>query len=365
MLARYVALILLSAPLLQAQSRGELLKRAADYYRSLDSFTVKGQAVARIPNSSWQVSYDYTTEFAQPRFVPLGMRGPAAQPVSTLGNFHQTRIIAGKTDPFPLHGVALIPLGQFSNLTNRLLDARRIGKETVIFQGLPRRCEVIDAVYDVSPSFRPHSATAHRRILIDPKTMWILSETHEAQDVGEWTATVTSITINQPPSASLLAALKAFAGQPKDRADWQGRSAPEFILTDLTGRRVDLAQLRGKPVLLDFWGSYCGPCRGATAIAEQAGTTYRNDGLTVLGITEDVAQDARDWLNFNHFTLAALLDPGGATFDAYKVHGIPDMILIDGQGKVVKYWVGLDDPKDFTTTLDAFMKHLQDAGPDR
>jgi cytochrome c biogenesis protein CcmG/thiol:disulfide interchange protein DsbE len=146
----------------------------------------------------------------------------------------------------------------------------------------------------------------------------------------------------------LLEALKS-ASQAKDRPDWVGRPAPDLTLSQVSGSPVKLAALRGKPLLLDFWGSYCGPCKSATLHAQELKTLYQSSGLTVLTFTQDTAEDARAWIEYNHVTLPVLLDPDGAAFKAFDIQGVPVAILIGADGKVAHYWVGLDDP----TSMDA------------
>src|SRR5215472_17182673 len=110
----------------------------------------------------------------------------------------------------------------------------------------------------------------------------------------------------------------------------EGRQAPDFALNDLAGNRIRLADLRGHAILLDFWGTYCPPCKRATAFAEQLASDYKDAGLVVWGVTRDAPGDARSWLSFNHLSLPTLLDRDGAAFKAFEVEGIPVAILIDG-----------------------------------
>jgi peroxiredoxin len=66
--------------------------------------------------------------------------------------------------------------------------------------------------------------------------------------------------------------------------------------------------------------------------------------------------DARLWLNFNHLTLPALLDRDGAAYRAFEVEGVPVAILIDGQGKVVKYWEGEEAKSDVQTAVEQVLQ---------
>jgi hypothetical protein len=73
-------------------------------------------------------------------------------------------------------------------------------------------------------------------------------------------------------------------------------------------------------------------------------------------ITQDTPDDARSWLKFNHLSLPALLDPDGAEFEGFEVNGIPVAILLDDQGKVVKYRTGVDDQKNVESTVEAVVR---------
>ncbi len=359
MLNRCLALLAFAASMLDGQSRLELLRRAANFYNNLDSVDVKGYATARVPGTSWEITYDAETEAAQPKFIPVGLRASSMQVVTTVSNFRPARVVARTSDPFPTHRFMMLPFGQYENLARHLLDAQRIGVEIITYQGHNYSCDVIDAVYDESPEFKPNSISSHRKIYIDPNTLWVLKETRPDSAVGEWTFVVTSITLNKQPSAALLKALQSFASQPKTKSQWRGRPAPDLTLTDLSGNRVRLAELHGHPVLLDFWASYCGPCKRAAALSEQLANTYRQAGLIVWSLTEDTPSDARLWLKFNHLSLPVLLDRDGVAFKTFQVEGVPVAILIDDQGKVVKYWIGMDDPGDVQTTIESLVDHLQ------
>jgi peroxiredoxin len=130
-----------------------------------------------------------------------------------------------------------------------------------------------------------------------------------------------------------------------------------LTLNDLSGNRVRLEDLHGHPVLLDFWASYCPPCKRATAFSEKLAKTYRQAGLIVWGVTQDTPDGARSWLNFNHLTLPVLLDADGVAFKAFQVAGVPVVILIDEQGKVVEYWEGMDDQSQVQTAVEESLQH--------
>lgn len=345
MLECFVALLAFGASTLFAQSRVDLVQRVANRFENANTFDVKGTASAAIPGSSWRASYDFETQGAEPAFLPLSVRGPSMQVISGFENFSEAQVRTDAKDPKPQRNFIMVPFGRYNELAQHLINAQKIGTETVIVQGRAHSCEIIDAVYDNSPAFKPHSQTKHERLSIDPSEMLVVRETQSSPEGLEWTADVTSTSFDQPPSDSMVQALKEFAAQAKglDRSDWIGRPLPDLTLAQLSGSPVNLGRLRGKTVLLDFWASYCGSCQRTTLHAQDLASRYTSDGLAVLTLTQDKAEDARLWTDYYHVNLPVLLDPNGAAFKAFDVQGVPVTILVDKNGRVVHYWVGLDD----------------------
>jgi hypothetical protein len=134
-----------------SQSRVDLLQQVADRYKNANSFDVKGSASSVIPGTSWRVTYEFETQGAQPAFLPLNIRGPSMKVVSRVFNFTSARVDAGVTDPNPQKGFVTPPFGQYNDLARRLIDAQKIGTETITVEGREHSCEIIDAVYDTSP----------------------------------------------------------------------------------------------------------------------------------------------------------------------------------------------------------------------
>lgn len=115
--------------------------------------------------------------------------------------------------------------------------------------------------------------------------------------------------------------------------------APDFSLEDRDGRRVSLSHFRGRPVLIDFWASWCGPCRKAMPGIEQWYRKYRANGLQVVGINiEGRSKESLDYLAAGGYTFSILFDSGNwesPVARSYGVRSIPRTFLIDGNGNII------------------------------
>jgi thiol-disulfide isomerase/thioredoxin len=111
--------------------------------------------------------------------------------------------------------------------------------------------------------------------------------------------------------------------------------APDFALTDLSGAPVSLKELRGKAVLLYFWASWCATCRVEMPKLEQIAQANRDRGLVLLGINDEDPDIAADYLKTNGHTIRSLVDRWKDVYKRYQVEGIPTMILIAKDGRIV------------------------------
>jgi cytochrome c biogenesis protein CcmG, thiol:disulfide interchange protein DsbE len=116
-----------------------------------------------------------------------------------------------------------------------------------------------------------------------------------------------------------------------------GGPAPNFSLRRIDGTgTLDLASLRGKPVVLNFWASWCVPCKGEAKLLEQAWNQYRGSGVVFVGVDyHDVASDARTFLTHHGITYPTVQDGSGMTGDRYGLTGVPETYFIDRRGRLV------------------------------
>jgi cytochrome c biogenesis protein CcmG/thiol:disulfide interchange protein DsbE len=115
-----------------------------------------------------------------------------------------------------------------------------------------------------------------------------------------------------------------------------GRPAPAFDLRSLDGGDVRLADMRGRVVVLNFWASWCGPCKGEAKTLEQTWRQYRSRGVVFVGVDyHDVAGDARRFLAHHDITYPTVQDGSGAIADRYGVSAVPETYFIDRRGRLV------------------------------
>ncbi|MEA2625503.1 MAG: hypothetical protein QOD06_1548 [Candidatus Binatota bacterium] len=118
-------------------------------------------------------------------------------------------------------------------------------------------------------------------------------------------------------------------------------TAPEFMLSDLSGKVVRLSDLRGKVVLLNVWTTWCPPCVQEMPTLEELGHAMRGKDFVLLAVSQDEQPDAvRPWVDKNGLDLAVLLDPRGAVGHDYGVTGYPETFVIDRQGRIVHHHIG-------------------------
>ena len=134
--------------------------------------------------------------------------------------------------------------------------------------------------------------------------------------------------------------------------DLTGQDAPEFDVRALDGTAYSLASLKGRPVLLDFWATWCGPCRKGMPAIENIARDYKDRGLVVLGV--DVGENRKtveDFLKATPASYPTILGTESGIAGAFQVRGYPTYVLIGADGKIAGYQVGFDSEAQLRALL--------------
>jgi cytochrome c biogenesis protein CcmG, thiol:disulfide interchange protein DsbE len=156
-------------------------------------------------------------------------------------------------------------------------------------------------------------------------------------------------------SAALFVATVLVFGGCNSASSNKSSEVPDFSLKDLSGKTVTLASFRGRPVLLDFWATWCGPCRMSVPALQAFYERHKVNGLVVLGVNVD--EDPSSVFQFvRHFKVTYPVHFGGASpvKSAMNVESLPTFILLDQKGKLVERFDGFHP-----SIVDQWEMHLK------
>src|SRR5512136_1725774 len=117
--------------------------------------------------------------------------------------------------------------------------------------------------------------------------------------------------------------------------------APDFTLTGFDGRKITLSELRGKVVIINFWASWCIPCRQEAAYLEQTWRKYQDQGVVFIGV-DYVDTDEKALAYIREFDITYINGPelGTRISDAYNIKGVPETYFVDREGQLHGVYIG-------------------------
>jgi peroxiredoxin len=141
----------------------------------------------------------------------------------------------------------------------------------------------------------------------------------------------------------------------KLKADDQSRQQADFTLADLEGKQWTLKDLRGKVVLVNFWATWCPPCRKELPDLQELYGKLRDQGLVILAISDEEIGKVKPFVVDQKLVLPVLLDPGRKVNERFRIRGIPKSFVYDRNGKIVAQAIDM-------RTRGQFLRMLAQAG---
>ncbi|MFN8532217.1 MAG: TlpA disulfide reductase family protein [Dehalococcoidia bacterium] len=142
------------------------------------------------------------------------------------------------------------------------------------------------------------------------------------------------------------------ACQGSNAAPVVGGAAPDFNLGQLDGSPLSLSSLKGKPVLINFWATWCAPCRDEMPLIQDAAIRYERSGLTVLAINVQEGEAlVKPFVDEFGLKFTVVLDKNGDVVSRYRVRGLPTSVFVGRDGVIRSVYLGPMDANTLETHL--------------
>lgn len=253
------------------------------------------------------------------------------------------------------------PLVRYPVMSENLAEARIEREETVQVGKDRHPCWVVRARYDraVQPGAEPSPTTfwidRTRHLVLRESTLVTLSSDPQAGAMRMTHVThLETAQAGEALPAGLFTFVPPAGARPVERLDVPGQAPPEepelvgkaaipFTLKNLAGKSMALGDWKGKVVLLDFWASWCGPCRVEMPTVAKLDRELRSKGLVVAAVNVgESAAVASRYLKRNKFEgMTVLLDSDSEVSNQYGASAIPTVVIIDRQGTISSYFTGV------------------------
>jgi thiol-disulfide isomerase/thioredoxin/outer membrane lipoprotein-sorting protein len=159
-------------------------------------------------------------------------------------------------------------------------------------------------------------------------------------------------TFTPPPGAKEVKELNLF-GPLAAKPDLAGKPAPAFELKSITGQTFSLAALKGKTVLLDFWATWCPPCRRSMPALEKLSLEFKNSDLVILGVDSGEEREiVEKFLKKTPLGYPAVLSGESGILESYQVTAYPTFILIGRDGKIIANDIGFSGEDQLRRMID-------------
>ena len=137
----------------------------------------------------------------------------------------------------------------------------------------------------------------------------------------------------------------------------QGRLASDFTLELFSGGTFRLSEQRGKVVLVNFWASWCLPCREEAPVLARAWRAYKDRGVVFVGVDIwDTRDDALAFMREFDITYPNVIDPTGEVAIEYGITGVPETWVLNREGRLVRRWVGAMTDRQIEAFLEEALR---------
>ncbi len=241
---------------------------------------------------------------------------------------------------------------RYAIVGERILEAKIAGSEPQSVNGETVDCLVVDAEYGPPPGLR--GGKIARRFWIERRSLAVVREHATAvmktPRAGGSVETIQDIRFDvaragKPVSPDVFRFTPPRGARPVESFGETGGlatggPAPDFTLPGFDGESVRLSSLRGKVVLLDFWATWCAPCRYDMPFVQQLYEELKPRGLEVFGVNAESGGEAADYLRRLGCTFPNLRDRSLAVSRLYRIRSIPTFVVIDRQGNLAGHMQG-------------------------
>jgi thiol-disulfide isomerase/thioredoxin/outer membrane lipoprotein-sorting protein len=366
------------------QQARKAVASVAERYRTLKSYQLEGYSESRFSSSQGEQTSASSVRFkvSRPGKLSSEMRNEEMTSrvvsdgdsvwtsVAQLGQFTVQSLAQIRKDSDSLAFARQFdPAADYAHILDGVKDVRPLTRDTVHTSAGVVNCERY-ALSIAQPEGSDANLTMHPRVLwIDPQTRMVLLDSVRVDQKHPQLGEVSSVNVTRmvvaKPDPVFTASdfrfqadtgmkrVRRFLRRSPEHADMEGRPATDFTLESLASSSpVKLSALKGKVVVLDFWATWCGPCRRWMPIVAKAQRDYADRGVQVYAINlRESEAKVREYLGQQKIDVPVLMDRSGSVATDYRASSIPTTVIVGRDGKVVRVLVGLHGEEDLADVL--------------